>query len=210
MALEEDSQLSLLFFNTSTAESSVPSKNLTLDEYINGLREEMIPETIVYTASWFLGTAGNLFILHQLQTSQAHKSKINFLIRHLAIADLMVVWFTITIEIMWRICVTWNTPDLGCRFVQVMRTFGLYLTSMIIISITLDRFYAFVYPMSVFTSKNRNRKFLNLLLHHRSSSQHSERKSVFRSADWLKHVTCKRRNCIVVLTKIPRERKPYI
>lgn len=140
------------------------SNNTTMstEEYIEMLREEMIPETIVYTASWIVGTAGNLFILQQLHSNNVPKSKINFMIKHLAIADLIVIWFTITIEIAWRICVTWNTPDYGCRILQMMRTFGLYLTSMIVISITLDRFYAFVYPMSVFDSKHRNRKFLIL------------------------------------------------
>lgn len=159
MALEER-DLSLEFNLTASPSEALPKINKTVEEYVDGLREEMILEATIYTASWFLGTAGNLFVLHQLFTNPAHKSKTNFLVKHLATADLMVVWFTITIEVMWRIFVTWNTPDIGCRVVQVMRTFGLYLTSGVIISITLDRYYAFVHPMSVFTSRKRTRNML--------------------------------------------------
>ena len=154
--------------SSSAAQASSEAEARALEAYVSQLREEVVPEAIIYVFCWVIGTAGNLFILHQLSSRAARSSRarpqarMNLLIRHLAIADLIVIWFTITIEIVWRLTVTWNTSQLGCKVGQVMRTYGLYLTSMIMICISLDRFYAFVYPMSVFDSSKRNRRLLFL------------------------------------------------
>lgn len=146
-----------LFTDPSVSE---PALNQSLDEFLAESREDVIPETIIYVILWVLGTVGNLFVLHQLHTCRTFKAKTHFLIKHLAVADLIVIWLTISIEIAWRISIAWYTNDVWCRIIQIMRSFGLYLTSMIVVCITVDRFYAFVYPMSIFNSKSRNKKFL--------------------------------------------------
>jgi gonadotropin-releasing hormone receptor len=100
-----------------------------------------------------------VFVLFHLKKSR-YKSKMNFLIRHLGLADLSVIFITILTEIIWRITVKWETNEFGCKAVQFGRIFPLYLTSMMVICITLDRFYAFVFPLSILKSKERNKCFL--------------------------------------------------
>ena len=43
------------------------------------------------------------------------------------------------LEIGWNVTVTWQAGDPTCRIMAFMRTFGLYLSSFVIVSISLDR-----------------------------------------------------------------------
>jgi gonadotropin-releasing hormone receptor len=43
------------------------------------------------------------------------------------------------LEIGWNITVTWQASDSACRIMAFFRTFGLYLSSFVIVSISLDR-----------------------------------------------------------------------
>lgn len=53
------------------------------------------------------------------------------------------------LEIIWAVTDSWLAGDFACKLMMFLRAFGLYLSSFIIISITIDRFYAIVKPMEV-------------------------------------------------------------
>ena len=127
--------------------------------FIRQSRQDGMNIIITYIFLYFIGSFGNLFVLYNLFRTR-NRSKMNFYIRQLVIADLVVINFTILIEIFWRITVRWQAGELGCKIFQFMRIFGLYVTSMIIICITLDRFFAFVHPLSVLKSNERNKYLL--------------------------------------------------
>lgn len=142
--------------STSTA---ISDSGVLLSSFISKLRQESLDEIIIYSILFVIGVFGNIFVLFHLRKTR-YKSKMNFLIRHLAMADLTVIFITILTEIIWRITVKWETGELGCKVAQFARIFPLYLTSMMVICITLDRFYAFVFPLSILKSKERNKCFL--------------------------------------------------
>lgn len=135
------------------------SSRYDINTFIQLSRENSMKLIITYTLLYFIGSFGNLFVLYNLMRTR-YRSKMNFHIRHLAIADLIVINFTISTEIIWRITVAWITGEFGCKVIQFMRIFGLYLTSMMVIGITLDRFFAFVFPLSIFKSNERNKYLL--------------------------------------------------
>ena len=76
------------------------------------------------------------------------KSRVNLLLIHLAIADLLVTFLMMPLEIGWAATVMWIAGDILCRFFMFFRIFGLFLSSNILICISLDRFYAIVCPLS--------------------------------------------------------------
>ncbi len=51
------------------------------------------------------------------------------------------------LEIIWAITDSWLAGDIMCKLMMFLRTFGLYLSSFIIITITIDRYYAICKPM---------------------------------------------------------------
>lgn len=148
-----------LMMMTSDEAGGNKSEPTTLVEFMSMLRSQVLLEKIIYSILFIIGSIGNCFVLYNLFQPR-FKSKMNYLIRHLAVADLMVVFLTIGTELIWRFTIKWETGELGCKIVQFWRIFPLYLTSLMMICITLDRFYAFVFPLTIFKSKERNFYFI--------------------------------------------------
>lgn len=164
-AQQQQQPNSSLIINPSDGESAFNSSTGTSGDedeipyFIKASRQNGMNIIITYSLLYIIGSFGNLFVLYNILRTR-YRSKMNFYIRQLAIADLIVINFTILTDIIWRITVRWHGGQLACKVVQLMRIFGLYLTSMVVICITVDRFFAFVFPLSVLKSKERNRHLL--------------------------------------------------
>ncbi|GFS56292.1 gonadotropin-releasing hormone II receptor [Nephila pilipes] len=77
------------------------------------------------------------------------------MIFHLTIADLIVTFVMIPLEIFWRITVEWIAEDTLCRLMLFFRAFGPYLSAMILICMSIDRFTSIAYPLSVKEAQKR-------------------------------------------------------
>ena len=73
------------------------------------------------------------------------------------IADLIVSYVVIPLEIGWAISVQWYAGDFGCRLLMFIRALAFYLSSMLLVSLTLDRFLAIARPLASLKS----RKYIN-------------------------------------------------
>lgn len=144
--------------------------NWTLDmkrEFMFQLRQTVFAltsrakvEIYIYSLLFLISVTGNLTAISNLLRKENRKKRINRLVIHLSIADLMVTFFTIPFELGWRFTVTWKGGVVGCKLLQILRVFGLYLSSMVLICISVDRFYAIVHPLRVNYVSQRNRRLL--------------------------------------------------
>lgn len=112
-------------------------------------------ETILYSVLFVLAAAGNVPVLISLIKSRRRKSRIQNMILHLAIADLIVTFVMIPLEVAWRITVQWIAGDIACRIMLFLRAFGPYLSSMVLVCISLDRYSAIVHPLRVNDAQRR-------------------------------------------------------
>lgn len=119
---------------------------------------------IAYVILFCIGAPGNLFVFisvgREIWRRQLMRSRIKVLIWHLATADLFVMFVVIPIEVFWRLTIQWYGGDVLCKMAQFFRAFGLYLSSMVIICISLDRFFAIVFPLKVIGGMKRVRNML--------------------------------------------------
>ena len=76
------------------------------------------------------------------------------LIFNLTIADLIVTFVMIPLEIGWRLTQSWIAGDFMCKIMMTLRAFGPYLSSMVLVCISLDRYFAIIHP---FKSNNTER-----------------------------------------------------
>lgn len=106
-------------------------------------------EAIVYGILFLLAAAGNVPVLISLIRNRHRKSRVQTMILHLAIADLIVTFIMIPLEVAWRITVEWIAGDVACRIMLFLRAFGPYLSSMVLVCISLDRYSAIVHPLRV-------------------------------------------------------------
>ncbi|KAL0820618.1 hypothetical protein ABMA28_006456 [Loxostege sticticalis] len=105
----------------------------------------------VYSVLMVISATGNITVLSQLvkRRRAGRASRLDVLLMHLAVADLMVTFLMMPLEIAWAGTVQWRAGDLMCRLMMFARTFGLYLSSFVLICIAIDRYYAILKPLNV-------------------------------------------------------------
>ena len=115
---------------------------------------------IAYTVLFTIAACGNLLVFVTLFRNRHRKSRVNLFIMHLSIADMIVTFVMIPMEIGWHVTVAWRAGDVACRLLMFFRAFGFYLSSFILITISLDRFFAITQPMSLSKASKRARSML--------------------------------------------------
>lgn len=87
-----------------------------------------------------ISAIGNITVLVLLiRRRMKSPSRIDMMLMHLAIADLLVTFLLMPLEIGWAATVLWLAGDLMCRLMSFLRVFGLYLSSFVLVCISVDR-----------------------------------------------------------------------
>lgn len=145
--------------NLSSANSnfSTPIRyNLTSDMEFGALQ---ILSICCYSSVFVLSSLGNVTMLLILLRN-LRKTKLNrvyILLLNLNVADLIVTFLHMPKEIAHAVTVQWWAPDWMCRLSKYMDVFGIYLSSNILICMSIDRFFAIVRPLDNFKARRRVR-----------------------------------------------------
>ena len=62
-------------------------------------------------------------------------------------------YVVIPLEIGWAISVEWYAGNIGCKLLMFIRALAFYLSSMLLVSLTLDRFLAIARPLASLKSR---------------------------------------------------------
>ncbi|XP_064619083.1 adipokinetic hormone/corazonin-related peptide receptor variant I-like isoform X2 [Lineus longissimus] len=108
-----------------------------------------------YSCLFVIAAFGNLTVFLTLFRSRHRKSRVNMFIMHLCIADLLTTFVMMPLETAWHITVEWKASDAACRILMFFRAFGFYLSSFVLIAISLDRYFAIAHPMSIMDAGRR-------------------------------------------------------
>lgn len=76
---------------------------------------------IIYSILFVISSIGNTTVFISLVKNRNRKLRINLLILNLTIADLIVTYIMIPVEIGWRITNQWLAGDFMCRTMQAFR-----------------------------------------------------------------------------------------
>ncbi|XP_055599579.1 adipokinetic hormone/corazonin-related peptide receptor variant I-like [Uranotaenia lowii] len=113
-------------------------------------------QIVVYSVLMVISAIGNITVLTLLikRRMKSH-SRIDMMLMHLAIADLMVTFLMMPLEIAWAYTVRWMAGDIMCRLMAFFRTFGLYLSSFVLVCISVDRYFAVLQPLKLSKSRGK-------------------------------------------------------
>ncbi|XP_024085168.1 gonadotropin-releasing hormone receptor-like [Cimex lectularius] len=115
-----------------------------------------------YSILMVFSAIGNISVLTMLlKRKQIHRSRINNMLVHLVIADLLVTFINMPIEIVWAATVSWWGGDFLCRIAAFFRTFGLYQSSFSLVSIGIDRYYAVLKPLQLSAADKRGKMIIS-------------------------------------------------
>ncbi|XP_070494290.1 cardioacceleratory peptide receptor-like [Chironomus tepperi] len=134
--------------STSTISSvtKTTTENVTNDEF----NQFYFYETEQFTVLWILFAVivlGNSAVLVTLYLNK-RKSRMNFFIKQLAIADLCVGLLNVMVDIIWRFTVTWEAGNLACKFIKFMQALVTYASTYVLVALSIDRYDAITHPMN--------------------------------------------------------------
>ncbi|XP_032681192.1 gonadotropin-releasing hormone II receptor-like isoform X1 [Odontomachus brunneus] len=140
-------------------ETGVSPKYDYMDALIDmNVKQGKMIKIIAYSILIVISGTGNIaMLIMTIIRKQKSKSRINTLVMHLAIADLFVTFLMMPLEIGWSITVSWEAGDAMCRIMTFFRTFGQYLSSFIIVCISIDRYYAVMRPLQILDVHRRGK-----------------------------------------------------
>ena len=124
--------------------------------------DDSLVSVIIYCILFTVSATGNLTVFVTLFRYRHRKSRVNLFIMHLCIADLIVTFVMLPMEIGWHLTVSWRAGDLWCRILMFSRAFGFYLSSLILSVISLDRYFAVAHPLRLNDASRRGKIMLAL------------------------------------------------
>ncbi|XP_071964911.1 adipokinetic hormone/corazonin-related peptide receptor variant I-like [Antedon mediterranea] len=120
---------------------------------------KIVPLIIIFVISMI----GNITILVTLfRNRQQRKSRVNLLIMHLCVADLLVTLIIIPQDVIYTFTIVWYGGMFGCKILKYLSNMALYSNSFIIIVISFDRYAAIITPLSVQKADTRCRIMLQV------------------------------------------------
>lgn len=165
VALLSTSPISLLSSYFTRGNHSNVSESVMADDPSVDLKHVPLLNILVYTLMFGIGAPKNFQVVRCLlfnKTKLYSRSRHHLLLLNLAIADSIVLFISVPAEIGWRVTSDWRAGNVGCKVFQFVRVFGLYASSMILICISLDRYYAVVKPFRYSSMSCRISKLLRL------------------------------------------------
>jgi gonadotropin-releasing hormone receptor len=113
-----------------------------IDQHMK-LTQTSVISIILYSILFLLSSVCNLtmivFLLREMRISKKRQNLNSYMI-HLNIANLIITFITIPLEIGWKSTVYWRVGKFGCKFFQFLRPIGIYLSSFILIGLCIDRY----------------------------------------------------------------------
>lgn len=129
-----------------------------------GIPEELthinMTNLIAYSILFPLAAIGNLLVLVALFRSRHRKSRVNLMILHLSLADMIVTFIFLPMEIIWQVTIQWPFGRIGCKLYKFFSAFGFYMSSMVLVCISLDRYFAVLHPLRVNDAQRRGKIML--------------------------------------------------
>ncbi|XP_050401059.1 adipokinetic hormone/corazonin-related peptide receptor variant I [Patella vulgata] len=147
---------------------TLPTLNISCVQQIPSLPRELtfnddnLVSVITCSCLFIIAACGNLTVFITLFRNRNIKSRVNLFIMHLSIADLIVTFVMLPLETVWHVTVAWQAGDLACRVMMFFRAFGFYLSSFILVTISLDRYFAIMHPLSLNDADRRGKIMLAL------------------------------------------------
>lgn len=90
---------------------------------------------------------GNCTVLIVLFLSGKIRSRMNLFMANLACADLMVGLFLVLTDVIWKITITWETGDAGCKIVKFLHVMSTYASAFSLVSLSIDRLTVVARPL---------------------------------------------------------------
>ncbi|KAL9896347.1 crustacean cardioactive peptide receptor isoform 2-T15 [Glossina fuscipes fuscipes] len=147
--------------NNNVRNSSSMGMNATDD--VNNLNSFYFYETEQFAVLWILFAVivlGNSAVLFVMFMNKNRKSRMNYFIKQLALADLCVGLLNVLTDIIWRITISWRAGNIACKVIRFSQACVTYSSTYVLVSMSIDRYDAITHPMNFSKSWKRARRLV--------------------------------------------------
>lgn len=123
--------------------------------------DDSLVSVVTYAVLFTVAAAGNLTLFIKLLRSRGNARVVSYYVIHLCVADMIVTFIMMPMEVGWHLTVSWLAGDAVCRLLMFCRAFGFYLSSFVLIAISVDRYVAVACPLSRADARWRARLLLS-------------------------------------------------
>ena len=92
--------------------------------------------------------SGNSLVLITQLSPRTRRSRMNFFIMHLALADLSVGLLSVSTDIVWKVTMTWEAGLLACKMIRFLQVVVTYASTYVLVALSIDRYDAITHPMA--------------------------------------------------------------
>ncbi|XP_068156250.1 cardioacceleratory peptide receptor [Drosophila tropicalis] len=127
---------------------------------VDNLNSFYFYETEQFAVLWILFTIivlGNSAVLFVMFINKNRKSRMNYFIKQLALADLCVGLLNVLTDIIWRITISWRAGNLACKVIRFSQVCVTYSSTYVLVAMSIDRYDAITHPMNFSKSWKRAR-----------------------------------------------------
>ncbi|NP_001127746.1 neuropeptide receptor A30 [Bombyx mori] len=104
--------------------------------------------------------AGNATVVLALLLTKSRKSRMNFFIMQLAIADLLVGLISVLPDLIQRVTITWLAGSITCKMMKYLQGVVTYSSTYVLVALSVDRCDAITHPMNFTGSWRRARALI--------------------------------------------------
>ena len=126
-----------------------------LGEEVPDFQISYLIRIVTLSIIFILSVPLNFLVLWTVWRQRRRKSRVNLLVLHLTIADLLITFINIPTDVVWFHTVAWLAGNAMCKVIMFLETFAMYASSFVLIVISIDRYAAIVHPLSVRAADRR-------------------------------------------------------
>lgn len=133
------------YFNNS---SSCQSQNNNSAEQYDIIHDHAVQALfcILYTTIFILGVFGNVLVCYVVGRNRAMQTVTNFFITNLALSDILLCTLAVPFTPLYTFLGQWIFGRVLCRLVSCAQGISVYISTLTLTSIAIDRFFVIIYP----------------------------------------------------------------
>lgn len=121
-----------------------PRLNSTVD--IIDINIVQVAFCILYTVIFVLGVFGNVLVCYVVFRNKAMQTVTNLFITNLALSDILLCVFAVPLTPMYTFLGRWIFGRLLCHLMPYVQGCSVYISTLTLTSIAVDRFFVIIYP----------------------------------------------------------------
>lgn len=102
--------------------------------------------TLVYGTIFVVGTTGNILVCFVVCRNKAMHTVTNFFITNLAVSDIMLCVLAVPFTPLYTFMKRWVFGSVMCHLLACAQAVSVYISSLTLTSIALDRFIVIIFP----------------------------------------------------------------